>query len=323
MLTRLNRRFELRAEDRSTIRGRVDWATYASRRMPSAQLLSVPCVFPDLAEDAELKAAIHFVLRKQLQSLVSQRSAGVVVLELVQLCETLLENVAQFAPRAPHPSQFERWERRPMPGHAFGDGLESMRWTVEDRGIAGTCDLSGLPWRLEMDTFFEAYIETLASRLVPRIGGTVSTGRRRQTVSPIAWDPPFLGSQKHLLPDVVIDQGDSTIILDAKYKEHWEDLNVERWADLEAELRERHRADLLQVLAYSTLFATEKITCCLIYPCRQTTWTSLRERGALVHKAMVGGDGRSVRLILTAVPMGFHLDEVIENLSAALRANWD
>lgn len=39
MLGRLNQRFELRAEDRSTIRGRVDWTSYASRRVPSAQFL--------------------------------------------------------------------------------------------------------------------------------------------------------------------------------------------------------------------------------------------------------------------------------------------
>jgi hypothetical protein len=59
--------------------------------------------------------------------------------------------------------------------------------------------------------------------------------------------------QKALIPDLIIERGDATIIVDAKYKEHWEDVQEHRWTNLEEEIRERHRADLLQVLAYSTV----------------------------------------------------------------------
>ena len=91
------------------------------------------------------------------------------------------------------------------------------------------------------------------SHVVRRIGGELRTGRERQTVVPLNWDPSYLGSQKSLIPDLVIERNDTTVIVDAKYKEHWEDMQERRWTDLEEELRERHRADLLQVLAYSTV----------------------------------------------------------------------
>ncbi len=319
MLDRLDRRFELRREDRASPRGRIDWTAYASNRLPQAKMLSVPCVFPDLNEDAEMKAGVHYVLRKHLAALGGVRSAGRVVVDLISLCETLIDKVSGSPARAPGASSFERWARRPVATEAFQQGLEGMRWTVEERGFGGPADLAGLPWRLPMDSFFEAYVETIASQLVPKLGGTLKSARHRQTVSPIAWSPPYRGSQKSLVPDVVIQQGDHTIVLDAKYKEHWEELNVERWANLEDELRERHRADLLQVLAYSTLFATERITCCLVYPCKVETWESLRARNALFHQATVGGEGRSIRLILTAVPMGHFFNESVAEMAAALR----
>ena len=39
-----------------------------------------------------------------------------------------------------------------------------------------------------------------------------------------------------------MERGDTTVIVDAKYKEHWEELSTHRWSDLEEELRERHRS---------------------------------------------------------------------------------
>ena len=156
-----------------------------------------------------------------------------------------------------------------------------------------------------METFFEAWVETLVRELAPRLGGSVRTGRQKQTLSPLTWDPPFVGSQRYLLPDVVLEREGHAIVFDAKYKAHWEDLNIDSWWGMEDEIRNRHREDLLQVLAYSTVFQTPRVTCCLVYPCRRATWESLRDRGRLIHRASVASGSRSVDLALTAVPMDF------------------
>jgi hypothetical protein len=52
LLDSLDRRFELTTETRSAPRGRVHWAEYATRSLPSASLLSIPCTFPDLRDVA-------------------------------------------------------------------------------------------------------------------------------------------------------------------------------------------------------------------------------------------------------------------------------
>jgi hypothetical protein len=38
-----------------------------------------------------------------------------------------------------------------------------------------------------------------------QMGGTLKVGRRRETVSPLAWDPPYLGSQRSLVPDMILE----------------------------------------------------------------------------------------------------------------------
>jgi transposase len=52
---------------------------------------------------------------------------------------------------------------------------------------------------------------------------------------------------------LVLERESETLIIDAKFKGHWEELQRGRWGELDDALREHRRADLLQVLAYSTV----------------------------------------------------------------------
>ena len=310
LLDQLERRFELVHEARSAPRGSVDWASYAITSVARAQFLRVPCRFPDLRDDRDLKGAIRFALQKQLQALEGQRTAGTFVLALITLCGDLLARVRDVAPRVPAPREFESWLRGSLKGESYRDGLRAIEWTADDRGLAGLADLQGLPWVMSMEKFFEAWCEAVLAKVATKIGGTLRSGRLRQTVVPLSWDPPYLGSQKSLLPDLVLERGETTIIVDAKYKEHWEEMQALHWGQLEEQLRERHRADLLQVLAYANLSRTPRIVVCLAYPCSRATWASLRDRGRLFHRASLRAGDRNVDLLLTAFPMGERIEEV-------------
>lgn len=214
-----------------------------------------------------MRAAIRFALEKQLHSLESQGSTGSFVRDLIEVCRGQIHRVRDVAPREPLPTTFQVWLRSTLRTNVFRRGVEAIEWTTEERGLGGLSDLQGLPWSMSMEQFFEAWVETIMSNVSRRVGGIMRSGRERHTVVPLNWDPPYLGSQKSLIPDLVIERGDTTVIVDAKYKEHWEEMQQRRWADLEDELRERHRADLLQALAYSTIAQTSKMLVCLAYPC--------------------------------------------------------
>ena len=160
--------------------------------------------------------------------------------------------------------------------------------------------------------------DSVVEQVAKRIGGVVRSGRQRQTQMPIQWDPPYQGSQRFLLPDLLIETSAGVIIVDAKYKDHWEELSVTPWRKLEETARERHRGDLLQILAYTSVLQSDRLAACLIYPCRRSTWESLHERGRLFHRGTVGVDSRRVQLLLTSVPMDSQAEMAVDLLAAEL-----
>ena len=133
-----------------------------------------------------------------------------------------------------------------------------------------------------MEQFFEAWVETVMRSVARQMGGTLKVGRRRETVSPLAWDPPYLGSQRSLVPDMILELEGTSFIIDAKYKRHWEEFQQGAWHEQNTALHERHREDLLQVLAYANLVSTADVVCCLVYPCSQGTWESLAKARPII-----------------------------------------
>ena len=225
-------------------------------------------------------------------------------------------NWERYASRSmPRDAMMRRWVRGPLKSDVFRHGLEAIEWTVDERGLAGLGDLSGIPWRMSMAEFFESWVESIAREVVTQIGGKVRVARQSETTTPIRWDPPYLGSQNSLKPDVVIDQRDRTIVLDAKYKAHWEEIDQRGWRNVRDDLRSRHRKDLLQALAYGNLPSTNDVTVCLLYPCRPETWASLKERGRTAHVADISSGQRQLSLVLGAVPMAERVTDVAEHVA--------
>jgi McrBC 5-methylcytosine restriction system component len=311
LLKKLQRNFILEEKDLSAPRGQVKWDLYARTRLPRMKALDLPCRIPELEDHRELRAAIHFTLKRQLTSLETQLPAGIVVAKLIELCHKLIARVQSVHPKVPTSRQLESWSRTRLNRDVFQMGLDAIEWTLEDRGLAGISDLRGLPWMMSMDEFYESWVETILQKLTRKSGGVLRVGRKRETITPIAWDKPFLGSQKYLLPDFLIDHPSGPIVVDAKYKEHWEDLQVSSWSELEDQIRSGHRQDLHQILAYSALFDKQTTTACLVYPCRKQTWKSLRERKRLTHHASIQAGSRRIDLLLTTFPMSGTPEEII------------
>lgn len=319
LLRGLDQRFELARSVRSAPRGAILWSEYATRHLTRGRAVDVPCAYPELSADRTLMSSIRFALEKQLRALQGQAAMGAAVAGLIGRCSMLLRLVQDVAPIRPAPLAFRAWLRRPMRAAEFIEGIEAIQWTTEDRGLAGLSDLEGLPWRMDMSAFFEAYVEAVAARIARRLGGALRVGRLRQTLHSIEWDGPRAGSQASLVPDIWLEWPDVTLIIDAKYKRHWEELHRLGWQSLMSEERDRHRADILQVLAYANLPRTQRVIACLVYPCQAEAWASRRSPAQLVQRASVGGGRREVELWLAAAPMDLPIAAAAEPLEEALR----
>lgn len=298
------RRFDIIEEDRRAPRGAVDWETYAMKRLPSGQALAVPCRYPDLRDDEELRAAIHWTVRRQRESLLSAPEGGRVVRELVALCERLIARLSGTPPKPPTLQLRQSWQQQPFKARAFIEGIDAIDWTLDERGLAGLSDLAGLSWRLDMEVFFEAWVETIASWTAGRVGATLRSGRSEETRVALDWRPRYAGSQRSLVPDVVIEHPDVVVVLDAKYKQHAADIRRLGWMETTERVREQHRADLLQVLAYSTLFEAQRVVTLLVYPCSTDEWNDLASRNRLLSMARLRTYPRNVEVGLLAVPLG-------------------
>lgn len=320
LVNSLTRKFEIGHEHRDSPRGRVHWEQYVRRQLPMGRFLSIPCSYPDLQQDRKLKGAIRYTLDKQIKSLQTQTQHGSFVHRLIELAQDLTRQVQDAPLYIPRSLDLRSWVQRPLRSDHFLDGLQAIEWTMDDRSLAGMSDLAGLPWRMPMDQFFEAWVETIFAGVARDTGATIKAGRLLQTTHGIDWQPSFLGSQKSLVPDIWLEWDSTTLIIDAKYKRHWEELSQHSWSKVEDDLRDNHRRDLLQVLAYANLASTPNVIACLTYPCRSATWRVLKDSNRLIHKAIIAVGTRSLHLWLTAVPINVESDDMRSVFTATIRS---
>jgi hypothetical protein len=316
VLKQFTRRFEHHEEVLSAPKGQVQWGRYVTEHIAHGQWLQVPCRFPELLPDARLGGALHWTVLRHQGALRTQLGRHEVVHQLLQRCETMLTALRSFTPMRPVPS----WQ--PQAGLAMADvfrrGLEAIHWTVDERGLGGTSDLAGLPWRMDMAPFFEAWVEAIADHAACRYGATLTTGRRQETMVRLHWQPAKYGTQRALIPDVVLHRPGVTVVIDAKYKRHAQLVGYGMYKACDHDWQAQHREDLLQCLAYTSLFDTRRVVACLAYPTPEDQWNRLNFEGRLLSRATVRHGLRQVEVALLAVPMSGDVKEAATQLGRLL-----
>jgi len=112
-------------------------------------------------------------------------------------------------------------------------------------------------WRIDFSVLFEKYIQYIFSQVSTEIGATQLNNYR---IPQISKNPP-VWSLHYLEPDLLIIKDNLNIIVDAKYKSHLFNLTSESKI-----LKEEHRKDLHQLLAYSSFSENQNRICFLCYP---------------------------------------------------------
>jgi 5-methylcytosine-specific restriction endonuclease McrBC regulatory subunit McrC len=114
------------------------------------------------------------------------------------------------------------------------------------------------------------------------------------------------------MPDLWLEWPGTTLVIDAKYKAHWDRFDLEH-------VREEHRHDLHQVLAYAALASTPRVIACLAYPCPVDEWSGLRARGRHLRQAEIFVANRRLNLWLMAMPMSAEAEDVAGPLATLIR----
>jgi hypothetical protein len=112
-------------------------------------------------------------------------------------------------------------------------------------------------WRIDFSLLFEKYVQFLFKQVSSEIGAIQLNNykiRRSSHFSPL-W------SLNYLEPDIMLMKNNLDIIIDAKYKSHL--FNLKNTAE---ELKEEHRKDVHQLLAYTAFTKNKNKVGILCYP---------------------------------------------------------
>jgi hypothetical protein len=305
LLRTAKRGYRDKVEDLKRPRGRILWAEYTSEKMPAGKWDTLPCRYSDLAADPKLRRWIRWGLERVRTDLVSAGGHDRVAMLLAHEAARLLQSIAE-SPLFPARCELDATvgRRDVLLSAAVGRGLQALGWLVDERGLGGGRELDGLAWTLRLDRLWELYVASHVAGVARVSGGQLFVGHKGQTVFPLQWSDPSLRSLGHLTPDLVLRRHDELRVFDAKYKAHFAELDEAGWLRMADDVRDSHRADMHQVLAYAALFDAPRITTTLVYPLRQTTFASLRARGRDVARAHLFHGGRHLTLELQGLPFG-------------------
>ena len=297
--------YEIRNETLTSPRGRILWADYVRGPLSSGNWHRLPCRFPDLSKDRMLRSAIRWTLERTRQSLLVAGGRDPFATELDRMVSLLMLRLQDVTAAEPRLGDLERrFANRVSRVVPLRHGLQAIGWVVDERGLGGGREMDGLAWQLPLEVIWESHVEAVIRAEEAIRGGEVKSGRLHQTVFPLNWSDPSYRSLGHLVPDIIVRRGNAMHVIDAKYKAHFAELDESSWRDFTADVRESHRADIHQVLAYASLFDASEITATLVYPLRWETWTKLEARGRDRVFAELFHGGRTVRLELRGLPFG-------------------
>jgi hypothetical protein len=291
MLKHRKRGFVERKMDRSSPRGRIDWNNWASANLPSGKWTSFPCHFSEPDDDPELMAAVRWTLRR-LEDELSTVSWTLPARFLLKRATEIYAAIGQGLVRRPSTNNWS------LPGSSewVNAAIEAMGWVAEERGLGGARSLDGLAWNLSVEEVWEAWVSRFSASLARQLGMVASQyqGARRH----LKWIG-HVHSMGALIPDVELRSMDRTIWIDAKYKAHLELLSQRGWQGLSDAVRDEHRADLHQALAYASLADAPHVDTLLVYPQVSDDYRPISTL------ASVTSGRRRVRIFLANLPFGF------------------
>ncbi len=304
LLGELTPGFRWQEEPRQSPRGQILWDRYQNEQLRAGRFHELPCRFPDLGPDLLLRGMIRWGIEVVRRSLAGWVAIDPIARRLAELAAELSRRTADAKAIVPSKAQLDGiLLTNNLPSFALQRGMQALAWLVDERGLAGTAQSDGLAWCLPMHELFERWVEHLVRLWARGIGAQVRSGRVHETLVPIRWKRAEARSLNSLIPDLVVQRGVHTWIVDAKYKGHFEELDEHRWAELADELRQEHRHDLHQVLAYASVFGGEQVTTVLAYPMRLHTWQALAERNLTFTSATVNTGTRQLTIALIGLPL--------------------
>jgi len=141
-------------------------------------------------------------------------------------------------------------------------------------------------WRIDFSLLFEKYVQFVFNQVSLEIGAIQLNNYKIKRTSYI--NPPW--SLNYLEPDIILIKSNMDIVVDVKYKSHL--FNLQSTTE---DLKEEHRKDLHQLLAYTAFTKNKNKIAILCYPYVKE-YTSFLDYTSPVSKT-------KVKILLLGIPL--------------------
>lgn len=243
--------------------GNVNWNTYATKSVPYGKYNQ----FTNSITDYSIDLAIHRLFKSIARIIdydINNPNVPVKIKNKAKLLivkiEKKLENVE------PSPPSLEKLKKIKIPSFyrtLYENALQKcIEYINKSKFSVEVGNFYGLPWSIEMDRLFEHWIEHWSYIFAKKIGARFYSDIRKNSKIRF-YSLSYWKSLNQLKPDIIIEKGSKTLIIEVKYKKH---LMYLQYGKSSTEILEEHRHDLHQLLSYMSGSINEKRIGCLIYP---------------------------------------------------------
>lgn len=127
--------------------------------------------------------------------------------------------------------------------------------------------IESVAWRVDFSEVFERFVQHIFKGIAQEQGARLLKNTKMKGYSPY----PSAWELRHLEPDAILQKEDTSVFIDAKYKAHL----YNRYSISDA-LKEEHRHDLHQILAYMSFSKGDKKQGILCYPSNEVSIKQLK-----------------------------------------------
>lgn len=236
--------------------GPVNWRKYLARAHKVEMRQVFPVAKSILSENHSEYRQMKYVFDLCRSELLSSYTPLRLRSQIQPSIQFLGEKMAQFVPLEVSTFQ-ERFVDTPLIRKLKTQANNVLQHNVSD----------SVAWRVDFSEVFERFVQHIFKGIAQEHGARLLKNHKMKGYSsnPSAWE------LRHLEPDAILQTEDVSIFIDAKYKAHL----YNRYSTSE-DLKEEHRRDLHQIMAYMSFSKGKKKQGVLCYPSNEVSIKQLK-----------------------------------------------
>lgn len=241
--------------------GQINWTKYINREYKVEKRLIFPARSNVLSEFHSEYAEIRYVFDICKSELLSANTPQRIKNTLRNRLSFLEERLYHHKPKTTNKISIQ-----------FSDSPNVKACKVQANKILNYKLIDSTAWRVDFSDVFEKFVQHIFKEVAKETGGRLYSNFKfhSRTSKHFSWE------LKHVEPDAIYQKENYLVFIDAKYKS-----NLYNKFDHSATLKEDHRQDLHQIMAYSSFSKTDFKFGFLCYPSDQIEVKSIQFKNGI------------------------------------------